>query len=55
MASDDGIQDHEGAAFSLRLKERFDIEGPDGPEPQCDTLLFDVQLPLVPAEKGRVP
>ncbi len=35
-------------AFSIRLKETFGINGPDGPSPQRDTLLFHFALELVP-------
>lgn len=38
------------AAFSVRLMEKFNILGPDGPEPQNDTLDFYVDLLFRPAE-----
>lgn len=33
-------------SFSLRLREIYGLEGPDGPDPARDTLLFDFEFPL---------
>lgn len=36
------------ATFSLRITEQFGIQGPDGPEPARQTMLFDLNLRLQP-------
>ena len=33
-------------SFALRLKASFEIDGPDGPEPQRDTLEFHFNFML---------
>ncbi|MGE3965529.1 MAG: YceI family protein [Planctomycetota bacterium] len=35
-------------SFSLRLRATYGIDGPDGPEPSRDTMLFDFDFPLLP-------
>ncbi|MEM7036259.1 MAG: YceI family protein [Bacteroidota bacterium] len=37
------------ATFELRLKERYDIDGPDGPDPAKDTMKFYLNFLLKPA------
>ena len=42
-------------AWSLRLKERYDIEGPDGPAPASDTLNFLCHIILKAAGDSAAP
>jgi hypothetical protein len=36
------------ATFDVNIREAFGLEGPDGPEPERDTLEFRVRLLLAP-------
>jgi hypothetical protein len=37
------------AAFGLRLKEYFGLDGPDGPQPAADSMQFLLNFLLKPA------
>lgn len=39
------------ASFSLRLKEKYNLDGPDGPAPASDTMQFLLNFLLKPSEK----
>jgi polyisoprenoid-binding protein YceI len=49
VLADDGTPRLEvRATFRLRIKEPFGLEGPDGPSPANDTMLFDARIRLKP-------
>jgi hypothetical protein len=37
------------AAFNLRIKEKYGLKGPDGPQPAVDTMEFELNFLLKPA------
>ncbi len=48
VAADGGVRLSVTASFSIRLKDPFQIDGPDGPSPARDTLEFFLQFTMVP-------